>query len=69
MGNICFGGLLAAGGLGFALAALLGSGQKPPQIPDPVASASDTYDRKARWPLFLFGILFALFGVFIIAYK
>jgi hypothetical protein len=69
MGNLCMGGLLAAGGLGFALAALVGGGKKPPAAgDDPIGYAIAQSNRKGRWPLFVFGLLFALFGVFIMVF-
>ena len=70
MGNLCFGGLLAVGGLGFAFAALAAGRKRPPsQAESPEVFENASYHRKARLPLFLFGILFALFGLFIMAFK
>lgn len=70
MGNLFFGGLLIAGGLGFAFAALVAGRNRPPsRAHGPDAPENASYHRKARLPLFLFGILFALFGLFIMAFK
>ncbi len=69
MGNLCFGGFLAAGGLGFALAALLGGRKPPSRADDPTGFENPSDDRKRRLPLILFGILFALLGLFIMAFK
>ena len=70
MGNIYSGTVLVAIGLSFALAAWFGAAKEPPsQVEDPIGYEIDRHNRKGRWPLFLFGLFFTLFGCFIMVYK
>jgi hypothetical protein len=69
MGNICSGAVLAAIGLSFSLAALVGAaGQPSSEVDDPIGYEIARHNRKGRWPLFFFGVFFTLFGCFIMAY-
>jgi hypothetical protein len=69
MGNVCSGAVLAALGLSFVLAAWLGAKAPLTSMEDPISSEMTRYNRKARWPLFLFGLFFLLFGCFVMAFK
>jgi hypothetical protein len=70
MGNICSGAVLAAIGVSFSLAALLGTAKQPPsKVDDPIGYEIYRHNQRGRLPLFLFGLFFALFGGFIMAFK
>lgn len=70
MGNLCSGVVLVALGLSLMLAAWFGAGRAPGSpVEDAIGYEIARHNRKARWPLFLFGLFFLLFGCFVMAFR